>query len=82
MNTPHNRLMAALRDASWLRNPDTRSPKRWHVLKVDGRPACGLVAEMCDEDAIPAEQVPQELRCKKAGCDRHWPNPQPEVPRT
>lgn len=77
MNTPYNRLMAAPRDASWYRRPDTRSPKRWHVLKANGQPACGLVAVMCDESAIPAEDVLEELRCKRTGCNSHWPTNAP-----
>lgn len=64
-------VMAALRDASWWSNPDTRTPKRSHVLRVDGRAACGLVAAMCDPE--PAENVPDWQRCKRPGCRETWP---------
>ena len=62
---------AAYRDASWLSNPDTRTPKRGHILRADGRAACGLVAMMCD--AEPAEAIPECLRCRRPGCRERWP---------
>lgn len=43
-----NCVEAAFRDASWLNNPDVRTPKNAHILKSDGKPACGLKAVMCD----------------------------------
>ena len=64
-------LLAAFRDASWFPNPDTRTPKRAHVLRADGRAACGLVAVMCDPE--PAEDVPDWQRCKRPGCRGKWP---------
>jgi hypothetical protein len=64
-------VLAALRDASWLPNPDTRTPKRAHVLRADGRAACGLVAVMCDPE--PAGDVPDWQRCKRPGCRDKWP---------
>lgn len=64
-------VLAALRDASWLANPDTRSPKRAHVLRADGRAACGLVAVMSNPE--PAEDVPDWQRCQRPGCLVKWP---------
>lgn len=65
-------LLAAYRDASWWPNPDTRSVKRGHVLRADGRAACGLVAFMCEPE--PAELIPADLRCQRAGCRSKWPS--------
>lgn len=64
-------IEAAYRDASWYANPDVRTPKKAHVLKADGRPACGLVAMMCP--AVPADSIPDIFRCKRAGCRSGWP---------
>jgi len=64
-------LLAAYRDASWWPNPDTRTVKRAHILRADGRAACGLVAAMCDPE--PAELIPDQLRCRRAGCCDKWP---------
>jgi len=69
-------VQAAYRDASWHRRPDIRSVKRAHVLRADGRAACGLVAVMCDSE--PAELIPGPLRCQRAGCRDQWPAAQPE----
>lgn len=64
-------LMAALRDASWFNRPNTRTPKRWHVLNAAGNPACGLVTML--DDPILADSVPIECRCQRAGCKGRWP---------
>lgn len=64
-------VLAAYRDASWLNRPDTRTPKRGHVLRANGQAACGLVAMMGDPE--PAEGVPELLRCKRPGCRDKWP---------
>jgi len=64
-------LQAAFRDASFLNNPDTRTPKRAHVLNEDGTPRCGLMAMMGDPE--PADQIPDNLRCKRPGCRQAWP---------
>lgn len=69
-------VLAAYRDASWWPNPDTRTPKRGHVLRADGRAACGLVAVMCDPE--PAELIPEGLRCCRSGCRDKWPKAAPE----
>lgn len=67
-------IEAAYRDASWYNNPDVRTPKKAHILKADGRPACGLDAVMCDP--VPADSIPEILRCKRAGCRGSWPPPE------
>lgn len=64
-------IEAAYRDASWYNNPDVRTPKKAHILKPDGNPACGLVAIMCTP--VPADSIPEILRCKRAGCSSGWP---------
>jgi hypothetical protein len=69
-------VQAAYRDASWHRRPDTRTPKRGHVLREDGRATCGLVAVMCDPE--PAELIPEGLRCCRPGCRDKWPTAAPE----
>lgn len=70
-NLVNQETQAAYRDASWLSHPDTRTPKRGHILLDDGRAACGLVAMMCD--AEPAEGIPECLRCRRPGCRDRWP---------
>ncbi|MBM5458697.1 hypothetical protein H8F21_14100 [Pseudomonas sp. P66] len=42
--TPVPVLMAAFRDASFWRRPDTRFAKMAHVLCADGKLACGIAA--------------------------------------
>lgn len=69
-------VLAAYRDASWHPRPDTRTPKRGHVLHADGRAACGLVAMMGDSQ--PAEDVPKPLRCGRSGCRERWPMAHPD----
>lgn len=64
-------INAAFRDASWLVNPDTRSPKKAHVLLANGDPACGLKAMMCDPQ--PAELISTLSRCQRPGCKAAWP---------
>ena len=71
IDNPEAVAQAAYRDASWFNNPDTRTPKRGHILRADGRPACGLVAVMCDPE--PADCIPEILRCKRPGCRQRWP---------
>jgi hypothetical protein len=67
---------AAFRDASFLRNPDTRTVKMAHVLRADGTPACGLHALMGDPE--PAERIRGVLRCQRAGCRQRWPDTDPD----
>lgn len=64
-------VQAAFRDASWVNRPDTRSPKRAHIVREDGTPACGLFAVLCEPE--PAEGIPDVLRCKRPGCRSRWP---------
>lgn len=71
-----DQVQAAYRDASWWPRPDTRTVKRGHVLREDGRAACGLVAAMCDPES--AEDIPEALRCRRAGCRERWPASPPE----
>lgn len=66
-------IQAAFRDASFFRNPNTRTPKMAHVLRSDGSPACGLLTLMGDPE--PAERVDALLRCKRPGCRERWPKP-------
>lgn len=70
-------VMAELRDASWYSRPDTRAPKRYHVMMDDGRPACG--GAMFLVEPVPAERVPEPSRCKRPGCISRWPSPAGEV---
>lgn len=65
-------LMAVQRDASWLNKPDTRTPKRWHVLLNDFNPACGTHMLPQYENAIPAASVPESSRCQRPGCKGLW----------
>lgn len=77
-NTVHQvGIQAAFRDASFLRNPDTRSVKMAHVLRADGSASCGMLALMGDPE--PAELVEALLRCKRAGCRQRWPSPTMEA---
>lgn len=66
-------IQAAFRDASWFRNPDVTTPKKAHVLKADGSPACGLRALMCEPEC--ANLIPDSLRCTRPGCKNRWPAP-------
>ena len=76
-NAEHqDEVQAAFRDASFLRNPDTRTAKMAHVLRADGSPACGLHALMCDPEQ--AERIQVALRCKRAGCRQRWPDTDPD----
>lgn len=69
-------LIAAFRDASFWRKPDTRFAKMAHVLRADGTPACGLHAMMGDPE--PAERIQVVLRCKRPGCREQWPTTDPD----
>lgn len=62
--------MAAQRDASWLNYPDTRTPKRYHIV-IDSKPACG--AQMLMQDPELADTVPVSSRCQRPGCKSRWP---------
>lgn len=61
---------AAYRDASFLRCPDTLTPKKAHVLSAEGTPLCGLQAVMGDfKDAV---DIPESARCARPGCRSAW----------
>ena len=62
--------MAALRDASWYKRPDTRAPKRYHIVAEGGGPACGSIMILGDREQ--ADRVPDLLRCKRPGCRSSW----------
>lgn len=66
-------VMAALRDANWYARPNTRTPKRYHVVAQDDRPACGAPMLLCEP--IEAERVDVILRCQRPGCKGRWPAP-------
>ena len=63
-------VMASKRDASWLNYPDTRTPKRYHIV-IDDKPACG--AKMLMQDPELADAVPVSSRCQRPGCYSRWP---------
>jgi len=65
-------IMAIRRDAGWWPNPNTRHPKRWHVLLNKFNPACGtqMMPDYCG--AIEAAGVPVSSRCQRSGCKALW----------
>lgn len=63
-------VMAAFRDASWFSRPDTRSPKRAHVMITDEKAACGLQSVF--SDPVLAEDIPMFQRCNRPGCRGKW----------
>lgn len=72
------KVMAATRDANFVSNPNTTTPKRWHILREDGQPFCGTLAVMGDPE--PAEDVFSGFRCKRPGCRERWPKDEERVP--
>jgi hypothetical protein len=75
---------AALRDASWLSRPDTRTLKKWHVDRGNGVPACSnerswssRANPMLDETTrTPIADTAEPDRCQRPGCRVRWPQPQ------
>lgn len=65
-------LMAATRDASDYNRPNTRTPKKWHIVGADECSAC-RGKSLVMESAEPAEDVPVERRCMRHGCREKWP---------
>lgn len=66
-------VMAALRDANWYARPNTRTPKRYHVVAQGERPACGALMLLCEP--MDAERVAVIQRCQRPGCKGRWPAP-------
>jgi hypothetical protein len=72
---------AALRDATFLRCPETRTVKRWHVDRGSGIAACSSPTgwssrcnPMLDTDMrMPAGEVARRHRCQRPGCRVRWP---------
>lgn len=78
--------LAATRDASWFDRPDTRTTKVFHACDADqvrtsGQPLSNghrLLSAVCsqqvldDNSAIPLEEVPERLRCRRPACARIW----------
>lgn len=72
-------LVAGTRDASWYDRPDVRTVKAFHIATVANTPACapgpdfhsGVVA-LCDFTYERAENVYDDLRCRRPGCKVHW----------
>lgn len=72
---------AALRDASWFRNPSTHGPVRYHVVRDDihkGESACGIMVCYASpravlDESLEASEVPLALRCMRMGCRQRWP---------
>lgn len=76
-------MRAALRDASWYRNPSTHGKDLvYHVVRDDvhqGEGACGVAVVATEGFApvrnvtVPAESVLPEHRCRRPGCKARWP---------
>lgn len=73
---------AALRDASWYRNPSTSGKAlRYHMVAEEihkGESACGVpvIADEClglIDATVDAATVPASQRCGKPGCRVRWP---------
>lgn len=67
-----DKVQAIQRDASWWPRPNTRNPKRWHVLVNDFNPACGARMLPNYDDAVPATSVAEVSRCQRPGCRQEW----------
>lgn len=68
------KVKAATRDASWHPNPDTRWPKKYHLINAEeGHPRCGLQSLLSEESVMDAADVPVASRCTRSGCRQHWP---------
>jgi len=74
--TQPSELLAAQRDASWYNHPALRAG-RYHVVVGSLLPTCnqrGWVL-LVEFTAMPASEVPPELRCERPGCAALWPSP-------
>lgn len=74
-------VRAALRDASWFRNPSTSASNRYHVVRgelSEGLSGCGAFVIATEgfperDVTIAAETVLPSLRCARPGCKARWP---------
>jgi hypothetical protein len=85
MSSSEPGIRAAIRDASWFRNPSTSGPDLvWHVVAPEvheSESACGIAvtawegAKRNRVDATKAaESVKPEHCCRRAGCRARWPD--------
>lgn len=73
-------VLAAYRALNSFNHPEWRPTLRWHVLRANGEPACGLGGEygmdwLADSPPEPAEVVAESARCQRPGCKERWPAP-------
>lgn len=66
------REMAYRRDASFNRSGRGGS-YRYHFEGDRGGSACGKVPLLDDSTGAYVDSVPENLRCRAAGCAQHWP---------
>lgn len=65
-------MRAAKRDASWYAYPGTAW--QYHIVVGDLLPACNPQgALLTEETARPAEEVAEDVRCRRPGCRVRWP---------
>lgn len=72
-------VLAGRRDASWYKKPSVSWV--YHVGATAERRGCTVQRETaaCDPDRvllvnmIPASEVPERMRCRRAGCRSRWP---------
>lgn len=72
-------LYASTRDASWYKKPDVRTVKVWHIGTEMDTAACAPgpgfhsgVVILITFGYLPAEQIFDDLRCRRPGCRVHW----------
>lgn len=61
-------MKAALRDASLWTNPDTRTPKKYHVADQTGHPVCRLATVLDAATIVDAATVHYSQRCGRDAC--------------
>lgn len=81
-------LLAGTRDASWYDRPDVRTVKAFHIATDIDTAACAPgpehhsgVVQLADFTYERAENVYDDLRCRRPGCKRHWKTV-PDKPRS
>lgn len=65
---------AATRDASWYDYPNTSSAShvpRYHAAK-GASPACDRRALLDEDSAVPLDEVPAQMRCRRPACARRF----------